>query len=329
MVARDSGRTADEIRSMLGDFSRCKNNSKYASRLGLCFSGTYKTLAMNRIKINDIEREGYCFTDGVGRISYKCMAIAKEKLGIPQSDIVCALQVRVGGCKGVLALYTDCDEIEVRPSMDKFDSSEKDLEICSMSAYRQGYLNRQIILLLSGRGVSDSVFFKLQQKMIEELEAGLTNEAEALKLLKFHEKDPFISGLKHMLNNGVAINDEPFLQRMLTAIYQSRVSDLKNKARILAPKSLILIGIVDEHEILEYGEVFFFPSKDHDEPVTGEVIIAKNPCLHPGDIRVLQAKNIPELCYLKDVLVFPQKGKRPHPNECSGSDLDGDMYFVS
>ena len=27
-------------------------------------------------------------------------------------------------------------------------------------------------------------------------------------------------------------------------------------------------------------------------------------------------------------MIFPSKGKRPHPNECSGSDLDGDNYFV-
>jgi RNA-dependent RNA polymerase len=328
MVARDLGKTADEIRSVLGDFSRCKNNSKYASRLGLCFSGTYKTLEMKRVTIPDIERDGYCFTDGIGRISFECMENAKEKLGIPHTNIVTALQVRIGGCKGVLALNKDCDEIEVRPSMDKFGSSESTLEVCSVSAYRQGYLNRQIILLLNGRGVQEQVFLDLQENMIKEIQMMLEDEAEASKLL-IREKDPIIMGLKYMLRNNVKINDEPYLHRMLTAIYQNKVLDIKKKARILAPMSLILMGIVDEHAVLEYGEVFIYPSVDSPDPITGPVVIAKNPCLHPGDIRVLNAVDKPELYYLKDVLVFPQKGHRPHPNECSGSDLDGDMYFIT
>lgn len=63
--------------------------------------------------------------------------------------------------------------------------------------------------------------------------------------------------------------------------------------------------------------------------VKGTVLMAKMPAVHPGDVRVLEAVDFPQLSHYRNVIVFPQKGPRPHPNEASGSDLDGDIYFLT
>jgi RNA-dependent RNA polymerase len=43
---------------------------------------------------------------------------------------------------------------------------------------------------------------------------------------------------------------------------------------------------------------------------------------------LLEAVHIKELEYLENVVVFPQLGSRPHQNESSGGDLDGDVFLV-
>ena len=58
-------------------------------------------------------------------------------------------------------------------------------------------------------------------------------------------------------------------------------------------------------------------------------IVAKNPCMHPGDVRILNAVDSLKLRHLVDCVVFPAIGPRPITNMCSGSDLDGDLYFVA
>lgn len=95
-----------------------------------------------------------------------------------------------------------------------------------------------------------------------------------------------------------------------------------------------MIGTSDETKSLAYGQVFIQYSLEPHYPmkkvktVLGKVVVTKNPCFHPGDLRILEAVDIPGLRHMVDCIVFPQCGSRPHPNEMSGSDLDGDEYFV-
>ncbi|KAF8703377.1 hypothetical protein HU200_032177 [Digitaria exilis] len=94
----------------------------------------------------------------------------------------------------------------------------------------------------------------------------------------------------------------------------------------------VYIRITKNRKEQKYSEQPFFCNDDGKTAViVGKVAISKNPCLHPGDVRVLEAIYDPGLDArgLIDCVVFPQKGDRPHPNECSGGDLDGDLFFIT
>jgi len=150
-----------------------------------------------------------------------------------------------------------------------------------------------------------------------------------------------------MLSAGFAPTNEPHLRAMLLAIRSSLMQGLLEKERISVPKGRWLVGCLDELGILEHGQCFirasapsvnkhflrhspiFSSASKRAETIVGTVVIAKNPCLHPGDVRILEAVDVPELHHLVDCLVFPRKGDRPHANEASGSDLDGDIFFVT
>lgn len=105
------------------------------------------------------------------------------------------------------------------------------------------------------------------------------------------------------------------------------------------------MGVIDETGVLKENEVFIQCSIDKsinsdlkfDEEiikskrgfiVKSKVVVAKNPCMHAGDVRVLNAVQVPELEHMLNCIVFPCKGKRPITNMCSGSDLDGGKFII-
>lgn len=100
------------------------------------------------------------------------------------------------------------------------------------------------------------------------------------------------------------------------------------KSRILIPKSRLLFGVCDNRGILQEGECFVKPTMDEygiPHALTGShVLVARNPCLHPGDLQKLRVVARPELSHLVDCIVFPVTGRRPAADMMSGGDLDGD-----
>ncbi|KAM5581252.1 putative RNA-dependent RNA polymerase 1 [Rosa sericea] len=346
MFASRSGLTAQGIRDWMGDFSQIKNAAKYAARLGQSFSSSRETFSVGLDEIEvipDVEiergRTKYCFSDGIGKISADFAEKVARKCG--KSSTPSAFQIRYAGYKGIVAVDPKLSKkLALRKSMCKFKSLNTKLDVLAWSRYQPCFLNRQLITLLSTLGVQDRVFEKKQKLAMNQLEGILTDPLKAQEALELMFHGEATNVLREMLMF-YKPNAEPFLSLMLQSLCASKLAELRSRTRIFVPNGRSMKGCLDETRTLEYGQVFVQCShhaifdgstttaSQENFTVEGKVVVAKHPCLHPGDVRVLMAVDVPALQHMVDCVVFPQKGKRPHPNECSGSDLDGDDYFVS
>ncbi|GMN68752.1 hypothetical protein TIFTF001_037802 [Ficus carica] len=352
MFASREGLAAEDIRNWMGDFRHIKNVAKYAARLGQSFGSSRETLIVGKHEVElipdiEVERDGkkYCFSDGIGKISEDFAKQVAIKCGLNRFT-PSAFQIRYGGYKGVVAVDpTSSMKLSLRKSMCKYKSENVKLDVLAWSKYHPCFLNRQLITLLSTLGVKDPVFEMKQTEVLNRLDAFLTDSLRAQDELAMMFPGEIANILKEMLMCGYKPDVEPFLAMMLQTLHASKLLELRTKSRIHIPNGRAMMGCLDETGTLEYGQVFVRCSRPqlfYDSAIVfincssssdkfvveGEVVVAKNPCLHPGDVRVLKAVDVPKLHHMINCVVFPQKGKRPHTDECSGSDLDGDTYFV-
>ncbi|KAB5560005.1 RNA dependent RNA polymerase-domain-containing protein, partial [Coniochaeta sp. 2T2.1] len=346
------GVTCDSIREWMGRFTHIKRVAKYAARLGQCFSTTRllgDIPSPTIVSIPDVVRDKYTFTDGVGKISPRLAKMIADEW--KQDTVPSGFQFRMGGCKGVLVRWPDVKDLEVhiRKSQKKFSSEFNGLEIIRVSNYTTATLNRQTITILSCLGVPDSVFMTLLQQQLRDYDHAMTDRAIACKLLRQHVDESQSSVMiANMLDYGFMEASEPYVKSMLQLWRSWSLKYLKEKARIPISESAFVLGGVDETGTLkgyinkrrgrnqkivkELPEIFLQISDPNNrgEPkiITGVCIVGRNPSLHPGDIRVVKAVDVPALHHLRDVVIFPMNGDRDVPSMCSGGDLDGDDFFV-
>lgn len=347
--------SCNNIRAWMGDFCHIKVVAKYAARLGQCFSTTRAIHGGTRVElgtIEDIERNGHNFTDGVGKISSLLAQIVATELGLPIADHVpSAFQFRLGGCKGILVVWPDVTgkQIKVRPSQQKFEAVYNGLEIIRCSQFSTATLNRQTITILSALGVEDDVFIDMLIKQLSNYETAMTDRSMALSLLqKWIDENNMTITIASMILNGFMDGREPFVMSLLHLWRAWSIKLLKEKAKIMVEKGAFVFGCIDETGTLkghkndskahgkdgkqnqdDLPQIFLqIPDAGKYRVVEGLCVLGRNPSLHPGDIRVVMAVDVPALRHLRDVVVFPQLGDRDIPSMCSGGDLDGDDFFV-
>ncbi|KAM3458247.1 hypothetical protein NHJ6243_007469 [Beauveria neobassiana] len=345
--------SCDDIRKWLGNFDHIRNVAKFGARIGQCFSTTREVRGVRvpTIRhIDDIEAKGECFTDGVGIISGLLAQLVVDELELDIVGKPSAFQFRMGGAKGVLAVwpreYAKHMEVCLRKSQIKFSTEANTLEIIKCAKTSTATLNRQIITILEHLGVPLGAFMALLNKQIQHYEEAMTSRVAAIDLLtKFVDENQTTVIVAELLK---ANFQDPFVKNLLKLWRSWSLKLMKEKCRIQVEKSAFVMGCVDEtgtlrgHSIQTEGsrgknkavlpQIFLQMSDrkygNKTTIIRGVCFIGRNPSLHAGDIRVVEAVDTPCLRHLKDVVVFPSKGDRSLPSILSGGDLDGDEYFV-
>ncbi|GER34087.1 RNA-dependent RNA polymerase 2 [Striga asiatica] len=156
MFASNEYINADDIRDWMGCFKKIRSISKCAARMGQLFSSSMQTFEVHPRDIDripDIEIVSddavkYCFSDGIGKISYAFAKDIVRKLGL--THVPSAFQIRYGGYKGVIVVSRNSfRKLALRSSMLKFESDNCMLNVTKWSESQSCYLNREIITLLS------------------------------------------------------------------------------------------------------------------------------------------------------------------------------------
>lgn len=268
--------------------------------------------------------------------------------------------------------------IVMRDSMVKFECpnkhSRKYLDILGYNYFKPGYFNRQIMVLLDSNSIKkgpEHPFLQIQREFIRdlinkghELEDVVDDNHGDFDLMDGFKERCFrarsnvfklenISEIMGYMNQdqSLKILKEPTLRAILIDKMIASFEKLIRKSHFKVEKSARILGVIDDYGILQENEVYCtifkpgnkFGKKDELLNVSGRVMVTRNPCMHPSDIRVVNCISYSEakarfaekginknhLEDLKNCVIFPQKGTPPLTAQISGSDLDGDNFFIT
>ncbi|KAH8087827.1 RdRP-domain-containing protein [Cristinia sonorae] len=342
-ICERDGFTVQNVLREMGDLSKEKVIAKHAARQGLWLSTTH-AVRLNEEwelnEINDIERNGFVFTDGAGRCSAQIAREAAKTIGIDRTPSVIHVRIQ-SGTKGVLSVVDGATigslEIQRRKSQVKFPSTNQTLSVIKVATYNKATLNRQAILLMECLGVPVDVLVDICQNEKAIIE-GFGNDGSSLVA---KERLALVSTFPLIEVLDAGLGDDPLIKDLVQVIKCRMLSDLRWKQWIEIADSAYLMGIPDETNSLKEGQIFVQvePPTKGSMVVQGPCTVYRNPCrtyplpqnwskfdamnttVHPGDVRLVQAVDCEALRHLRNVVVFSTHGARPLPNMLAGGDL--------
>lgn len=333
------------ILKRLGDFSHFRSPAKCAARIGQNFTDTNATVDVAQSAVRYlpvVERNGRDFSDGVGTISSDLLQRIWRVYGQKRLLKPTVLQIRFQGAKGMVSLDSRLrgQQLCLRSNMLKFETQATwNVEICG-AGFRPlpMVLNRQFIKIFEDIGISTDVFLRLQQTAVDKLNRITANTLNAADFLE-RSDCPKATGLPELIRDlsdiGLSYHQDPFLASIVDLAVISKLRDIKYRGRIPVEMGTTLYGIMDETSVLQEGEIYVVreeaPKGGQQVLVQDRVVVTRSPAMHPGDIQVARAVDVPldsPLKRLSNAVVFSSHGARDLPSQLSGGDLDGDLYNV-
>jgi RNA-dependent RNA polymerase len=144
-------KSSAQVRALLGDFSNCQTASKWAARVGQCFSTTVDCKVAgfqitSPAVVPDIASlSGKEHSDGTGIVTRRLFdEMCKDLPFSSDPRDFSIVQIRFGGAKGTLSAWDNFEhfyhchlqktkkDVVLRNSMKKFNSPYERIEVCSV-----------------------------------------------------------------------------------------------------------------------------------------------------------------------------------------------------
>jgi hypothetical protein len=217
-------------------------------------------------------------------------------------------------------------------------------------------LNRNCCLLLNHLGVNEQIFINLMQIELDKIIYVHSDRKKAYEFVRRclnrgggtdDTTWDMVPTNKHTTTNRDAFSDaekaleflrssydldEPKLQSLLKKMQHYQLDRLQNSFRVSVPNMDYFYGAPDPYGILLHGQVFIMPYRSSAleslSCITGTVLVSRNPMMHPGDIRRLEAVQCHALSNLLEnscggIIFFSVLGNRSAADEMAGGDFDG------